>query len=388
MIPFVDLKAQYRSIKGEVDAAIQGVLASCEFTLGSEVVAFEKEFAAYCGAAFGMGVNTGTSALHLALLAAGVGPGDEVITVPFTFIATASAIDYTGAVPVFVDIDPRTFTMDVSAIEAAITPRTKAILPVHLYGQPADMDPILEIARRRGLVVVEDACQAHGAEYKGRRVGSLGDLGCFSFYPGKNLGACGEGGMVVTDNPVYARTVRMLRDWGAEKKYHHVLKGFNFRLEGLQGAVLRVKLRHLEGWTEARRAAAARYNALFAGSTVATPAASTGNRHVYHLYAIRTGQRQALQEGLAARGIQTGIHYPTPVHLLPAFAELGHRAGDFPHAERAANEVLSLPMFPELTPAQAAEVAHAVIELSAAMVATSLPVASQPAHERPVTSAA
>ncbi len=367
MIPFVDLKAQYRSIKPEIDAAVLGVLESCEFTLGSEVVAFEKEFAAYCGAAFGMGVNTGTSALHLALLAAGIGPGDEVITVPFTFIATASAIDYTGAVPVFVDIDPRTFTMDVAAIEAAITPRTKAILPVHLYGQPADMDPILEIARRRGLVVVEDACQAHGAEYKGRRVGSLGDLGCFSFYPGKNLGAAGEGGMVVTDNPAFARTVRMLRDWGAEKKYHHVLKGFNFRLEGLQGAVLRVKLRHLEKWTEARRAAAARYDAHFSGSTVATPPPSAGNRHVYHLYAIRTSQRQALQDGLAARGIQTGIHYPTPVHLLPAFADLGHRVGDFPHAEQAAAEVLSLPMFPELTAAQSAEVADAVIELTHAV---------------------
>ena len=383
MIPFVDLKAQYRSIKGEVDAAILGVLESCEFTLGSEVVAFEKEFAAYCGAAYGMGVNTGTSALHLALLAAGVGPGDEVITVPFTFIATVSAIDYTGATPVFVDIDPRTFTIDVSAIEAAITPRTKAILPVHLYGQPADMDPILEIARRHGLVVIEDACQAHGAEYKGRRVGSLGDLGCFSFYPGKNLGACGEGGMVVTDNPAYARTVRMLRDWGAEKKYHHVLKGFNFRLEGLQGAVLRVKLRHLETWTEARRAAAARYDALFAGSAVATPVASTGNRHVYHLYVIRTGQRQRLQEALLARGVQTGIHYPTPVHLLPAFASLGHHVGDFPHGERAAAEVLSLPMFPELTPAQTAAVANAVIELGAA-----LPVDSQAMHERPVSSVA
>ena len=383
MIPFVDLKAQYRSIKGEVDAAILGVLESCEFTLGSEVVAFEKEFAAYCGAAYGIGVNTGTSALHLALLAAGVGPGDEVITVPFTFIATASAIDYTGATPVFVDIDPRTFTIDVSAIESAITPRTKAILPVHLYGQPADMDPILEIARRHGLAVIEDACQAHGAEYKGRRVGSLGDLGCFSFYPGKNLGACGEGGMVVTDNPAYARTVRMLRDWGAEKKYHHVIKGFNFRLEGLQGAVLRVKLRHLETWTEARRAAAARYDALFAGSGVAAPVASTGNRHVYHLYAIRTGQRQRLQEALLARGIQTGIHYPTPVHLLPAFASLGHHVGDFPHAERAAAEVLSLPMFPELTPAQTAAVANAVIELSAAP-----PVDSQATHERQVSSVA
>ena len=363
MIPFVDLKAQYLSIKDEVDAAIQGILNSCQFTLGSEVAEFEKEFAAYCQSTHGIGVNTGTSALHLALLAAGVGPGDEVITVPFTFVATVSAIDYTGATPVFVDIDPRSFTMDVAAIEAAITPRTKAILPVHLYGQPADMDPILDIAKRHGLIVIEDACQAHGAQYKGRRAGSMGDLGCFSFYPGKNLGAYGEGGMVVTGKHEYARTIRMLRDWGAEKRYQHVLKGFNFRLEGIQGAVLRVKLRYLEGWTEARRAAAARYDALFAGQGVATPAAMPWARHVYHLYAIRTTNRQAWQDALSAQGIQTGIHYPTPVHLLPAFADLGYRRGQFPHAEQAANEVLSLPMFPELTEAQCEEVARAVTNL-------------------------
>lgn len=364
MIPFIDLKAQYLSIKDDVDAAIQGVLNSCQFTLGSEVAAFEGEFAAYCGAAHGIGVNTGTSALHLALLAAGVGPGDEVITVPFTFVATVSAIDYTGATPVFVDIDPASFTMDVSALEAAITERTKAIVPVHLYGQTADMDPIVEIARRHGLVVIEDACQAHGAEYKGRRAGSIGDLACFSFYPGKNLGAYGEGGMVVTASAEYARTIRMLRDWGAEKKYQHVLKGFNYRLEGMQGAVLRVKLRHLERWTEARRAAAARYDALFAGTAVAAPAVMHYARHVYHLYVVRTKHRQHWQDMLAAQGIQTGIHYPTPVHLLPAFAELGYRAGHFPHAERAASEVLSLPMFPELTEAQCAEVAGAVIDLA------------------------
>jgi dTDP-4-amino-4,6-dideoxygalactose transaminase len=236
---------------------------------------------------------------------------------------------------------------------------------VHLYGQPADMDPIMEIARRHGLVVVEDACQAHGAEYKGRRVGSIGDLGCFSFYPGKNLGAYGEGGMVVTDDPERARTIRMLRDWGAEKKYQHVLKGFNFRLEGIQGAVLRVKLPHLERWTDARRAAAARYDALFAGRGVAAPWAAPDSRHVHHLYVVRSAQRQAWQDVLAAQGIQTGIHYPTPVHLLPAFADLGHRAGAFPHAERAAAEVLSLPMFPELTAAQSDEVAQAVIRLAA-----------------------
>jgi dTDP-4-amino-4,6-dideoxygalactose transaminase len=363
VIPFVDLKSQYASIKNEVDAAVRGVLESCQFTLGSEVAMFEQEFAAYCHSPHGIGVNTGTSALHLALLAAGIGEGDEVITVPFTFVATVSAICYTGAMPVFVDIDPTTFTMDVAAIEAAITERTKAILPVHLYGQPADMDPILEIARRHGLIVIEDACQAHGAEYRGRRAGSMGDLGCFSFYPGKNLGAYGEGGMVVTGNPDHARTIRMLRDWGAERKYEHVLKGFNYRLEGLQGAVLRVKLRHLEAWTAARRAAAARYDTLFAGTGVATPHAMPYSRHVYHLYVVRTAHRNAWHDALAAQGIQTGIHYPTPVHLLPAFADLNHARGDFPHSERAADEVLSLPMFPELSEIQSRQVAEAVLNL-------------------------
>ena len=360
MIPFVDLKAQYQSIKEEVNGAIQGVLDSCQFTLGSEVVAFEKEFAEYSGSVHGMGVNTGTSALHLALLAAGIGKGDEVITVPFTFVATVSAIDYTGAKAVFVDIDPVTFTMDPAQVEAAITPRTKAIIPVHLYGQSADMDPILAIAKKHGLVVIEDAAQAHGAEYKGRRCGSMGDMGCFSFYPGKNLGAAGEGGMVVTANPEFARTIRMLRDWGAEKKYHHVLKGYNFRLEGIQGAILRVKLRHLEKWTEARREAAKRYDALLPGSGVALPKQMDYARHVYHIYAVRTTQRAALQEALTARGVQSGIHYPFPVHLLPAFADLGYHAGQFQNSERAANEVLSLPMFPELTAAQSEAVAQAL----------------------------
>jgi len=361
MIPFVDLKAQYASIKPEVDKAILGVLESCEFTLGSEVAAFEKEFAAYSGAGVGVGVNTGTSAIHLALLAADVGPGDEVITVPFTFVATVAAIHYTGAKTVFVDIDPRTFTMDPALLESAITERTKAIIPVHLYGQPADMDPILDIARRHDLVVIEDACQAHGAEYKGRRAGSMGDIGCFSFYPGKNLGAYGEGGMAVTNNADYARTIRMLRDWGAETKYHHVLKGYNFRLEGLQGAVLRVKLRHLEAWTEARRAHAARYDREFAGTGVPTPHVPPGVRHVYHIYAIRTSDRTTLQRTLQDQGIHTGIHYPFPVHLLPAYADLGYRAGAFRHSEQAANETLSLPMFAELAPSQCSQVADAVV---------------------------
>jgi dTDP-4-amino-4,6-dideoxygalactose transaminase len=369
VIPFVDLKAQYASIKTEVNAAIQGVLDSCQFTLGSEVAKFEEEFAAYSGAQMGIGVNTGTSALHLALLAADIGPGDEVITVPFTFVATVASVYYTGATPVLVDIDPQTFTMDPAAVEAAITPRTKAIMPVHLYGQCADMDPILTIARKHKLLVIEDAAQAHGAEYKGRRAGSMGDMGCFSFYPGKNLGAYGEGGMVVTDDPEFARKIRMLRDWGAEKKYQHVLKGYNFRLEGIQGAVLRVKLRHLEAWTEARRAAAGRYDRALAGSGVPTPIALPHNRHVYHIYAIRTAYRQAWMDALGAQGIQTGIHYPIPVHLLPAYADLGYKAGQFPHSEKAANEVLSLPMFPELTAAQTDTVAAAVRGLAAAMAA-------------------
>ena len=366
MIPFVDLKAQYRAIGSDVDAAIKGVLESCQFTLGPEVAAFEREFADYCRSPHAIGVNSGTSALHLALLAAGVGPGDEVITVPFTFMATVSAIVYTGATPVFVDIDPVSFTMNPDAIEAAITPRTKAILPVHLYGHPAQMRRIMEIARRHGLVVIEDACQAHGAEHDGRRAGSIGDLGCFSFYPGKNLGAVGEGGMVVTADPALDRKIRMLRDWGAERKYEHVLQGYNYRLETIQAAVLRVKLRHLEAWTEARRANAARYDALLQGAGVTLPVAGTLVRHVYHLYVVRVRDRRAMQEGLTARGIQSGIHYPYPIHLLPAFASLGHRAGQFPHSEDAAREVLSLPMYPELDEAQAQEVARAVRELAQA----------------------
>lgn len=365
MIPFLDLAAQYRGIKDEVNAAIQRVLDTCQFTLGSEVAAFEEEFATYCSTKYGIGVNSGTSALHLALLAADVGPGDEVITVPFTFVATVAAIVYTGARPVFVDVDSRTLNMDTDALEAAISERTKVILPVHLHGQCAEMDPIIDVAKRHQLVVIEDAAQAHGAEYKGRRAGSLGDMGCFSFYPGKNLGAYGEGGMVVTNNGEYTRKIRMLRDWGAERKYHHELKGYNYRMEGIQGAVLRVKLRHLEAWTEGRRRAAAHYDRLLSGNGIATPRPLAHNRHVYHVYAIRTPHRQAWQEALQGQGIQTGIHYPIPVHLLPAYTDLGYRAGDFPSAEQAAAEVLSLPMFPELTEAQCETVAGAVNELAA-----------------------
>jgi dTDP-4-amino-4,6-dideoxygalactose transaminase len=352
MIPFVDLKTQYQTIKDEINSAVIGVLESSQFVLGTSVAAFEEQFAAYCGAAHAMGVSTGTSALHLALLAAGIGPGDEVITTPFTFIATASAIDYTGAKPVFVDIDPVSLTIDPALIEAAITPRTKAILPVHLYGQPADMDPIIAIARKHHLLVIEDAAQAHGAEYHGRRVGGIGDMACFSFYPGKNLGAYGEGGAVTSNNPEFARRVRMLRDWGTERRYYHDLKGFNYRMEGIQGAVLGVKMRYIEDWTEARRQHAARYDALLPKNKVLLPQAITCRRHVYHIYAVRHAQRDGLQSYLHDCGVATGIHYPIPVHLQRAFAELGYKAGDFPYAEQAANEVLSLPMFPELQKCQ------------------------------------
>lgn len=367
MIPFVDLKAQYTTIKLEVDAAIQRTLESCQFTLGADVAEFEKEFAAYSQAAFGVGVNTGTSALHLGLLAAGIGPGDEVITSPFTFVATVAAIYYTGATPVLVDIDPATYTIDPAQIEAAVTPATKAIIPIHLYGQPADMDPIMAIARKHGLMVLEDACQAHGAEYKGKRVGAIGDMAAFSFYPGKNLGAYGEGGMLTTNIADHNRAVRMLRDWGAERKYHHEVKGYNYRLEGLQGAVLRVKLKHLDRWTEQRRATAARYDAMFAGIGVSTPFVRDDVRHVYHIYAVRTPDRARWGEALNAQGIQSGIHYPIPVHLLPAYADLGYKQGQFPHAEKAAAEVLSLPMFPELTEQQQDAVVAAVIELQASV---------------------
>jgi dTDP-4-amino-4,6-dideoxygalactose transaminase len=362
VIPLIDLKAQYRSIQAEIREAIDRVLETSEFALGSEVAAFEAEFANYSGARSGVAVNSGTSALHLALLAAGIGAGDEVITVPFTFVATVAAITYAGARPVFVDIDPRSYTMDVTQIEHLITKRTKAILPVHLYGQPADLDAILEIARRHHLVVIEDAAQAHGAEYKGRRVGSIGDLGCFSFYPTKNLGACGEGGMVVTNRPEYDRAIRLLRDWGQEKKYYPIVKGYNYRMEGLQGAILRVKLRHLEAWTEARRALAARYDALLTGSGAQTPQVMAYARHVYHVYAIRTPEREVVQQALMARGIQSAVHYPFPVHLLPAYADLGHRRGDFPQAEKMSAEQLSLPIYPELSEEAVSQVANVVSE--------------------------
>ena len=359
-VPYLDLKAQYRSIKPEIDAAIGKVLESCQFVLGPEVSEFEKAFAAYCGASECIALNSGTSALHLALLAAGVGPGDEVITTPFTFVASVAAILYAGARPVLVDIDPRSFTLDPSKIEAAITPRTKSLLPVHLYGQSADMDPIMDIARKHSLIVIEDAAQAHGAKYKGRPAGSIGHMACFSFYPGKNLGAYGEGGAVTTANSEYARTIRMLRDWGQDRKYHHLLRGYNYRMEGFQGAVLGVKLRYLEQWTEARRGLVQQYNRLLSDCELELPYEMSSARHVYHVYTIRSRERDRLQKVLADEGVQTGIHYPVPVHLQPAYADLGYGPGSFPEAETAAKQVLSLPLYPELSMQAVSQVADAV----------------------------
>ena len=364
MIPFVDLHTQYLSLQDEIHQAIRGVLESSQFTLGDEVAAFEREFADYVGASHAVGVNNGTSALHLALLAAGIGQGDEVITTPFTFVATVSAIEYTGATPVFVDIDPDTLNLDPQAIEAAVTAQTRAIIPVHLYGLPAEMTAIAQVAQRHGLKIIEDAAQAHGARIDGQRVGALGDLGCFSFYPGKNLGAYGEAGMVVTQDGEAAHKLRMLRDWGAQRKYEHEIKGYNSRMEGLQGAILRVKLRRLAQWTQQRQQRAAQYDGVLDGLDLGQQPVRDGLEHVYHVYAIRSPQRAQWQEALKAQGIHTGIHYPTPVHLLPAFANLGHEVGDFPHAERASREVLSLPMYPELSPAQCEQVALAVKALA------------------------
>jgi dTDP-4-amino-4,6-dideoxygalactose transaminase len=362
MVPYADLKAQYLSIKDEIDAAIARVVDTTSFILGSEVDAFEQEFAAYQQARHTIGVNSGTSALHLALLAAGVGPGDEVITVPFTFVATVAAILYAGAKPVYVDIDPVTFNMDPSLIERAITPRTKAILPVHLYGQPADMDRILEIARHHNLVVIEDAAQAHAAEYKGRRVGAIGDIGCFSFYPAKNLGAFGEGGAVTTNRDDFAAKIRSLRNWGQRDRYLYVDRGYNYRLEGMQGAILRVKLRHLDKWTEARRSRAKLYAKELAGTSLGIPQEMPYARHVYHVYSVRTEGRNALKQKLADRGIQTAAHYPLPIHLHDVYRDPAFPEGSLPHSEAAARQVLCLPVYPELSDDSVREVAAALKE--------------------------
>lgn len=364
MIPILDLKTQYDQLRDEIAAAIQGVLESGAFVLGPDVKALEQEVADYCRCRHGVGVASGTDALRLSLAALEIGAGDEVITTPFTFVATANTISHSGARPVFVDIDPLTYNLDPALVAAAVTPATKAIVPVHLYGQPAAMDAIMAIAEQHGLAVIEDAAQAIGAEYQGRRAGSIGHVGCLSFYPTKNLGAYGDAGMVVTNDAALADKLDVLRRQGGKTKYFHQVLGFNSRLDTMQAAVLRVKLRYLERWQEARRAAARRYTELLAasGAPVVTPYVRPDVRHVYHQYTIRAPQRDALAQHLQQRGVGTMIYYPLPLHLQGLYRDLGMAEGSLPHAEAAGHEVLSLPMFPELSVAQQEEIVAAIAE--------------------------
>jgi dTDP-4-amino-4,6-dideoxygalactose transaminase len=359
-VPFVDLAAQYADIAAEVHEAVNAVLRRTDFILGRDVRAFEEEFAAYCGAARGVGVDSGTSAIELALRACRIGPGDEVVIPANTFIATALAVSYTGATPVLVDVDPDTHTLDPEALRGAVGRRTRAIVPVHLYGHPADMDPLMEIAQRSGLVVIEDACQAHGARYKGQRVGSFGIAAAFSFYPGKNLGAYGDGGMVVTNEPRLADALELLRNYGQKEKYVHLSRGFNRRLDSVQAAVLRVKLRYLDAWNARRAEHARRYESLLAGTEVNVPTQAGYASPVWHLFVIRTRQRDQLREHLSNLAIDTGIHYPVPIHLQPAYRDLGYHRGDFPITERRCAEILSLPMYAELSGASIEYVTSAV----------------------------
>ena len=364
-VPFVDLKAQYRTIQHEIDAAIRDVIENTAFVLGPAVERFEHDFARYLGVDHVVATNNGTTALQLALLALEIRAGDEVIVPAHTFIATAEAVAHVGATPVFVDVLEETGNLDPTRLADASTARTRAIIPVHLYGQPADLDPILEFARGRGISVREDACQAHGATYHGRRVGSFGVASCFSFYPGKNLGAYGEGGAVATDDPHLAARVRRLRDHGQTKRYEHAEIGYNARMEGIQGAVLAVKLRYLDDWNEARRAKASAYSQALTGTpNLQLPATARDREHVFHLYVVRTEERDALREHLAALGIPTGLHYPVPLHLQGAFSNGSDRTGEYPIAERWARTGLSLPLFAELTEEQQAEVIQGVKSFS------------------------
>jgi dTDP-4-amino-4,6-dideoxygalactose transaminase len=349
-IPFLNLKIQHQTLKSEILAAVSEVLDSTAFAGGPYVAKFEEQFAAFCNTKHAVAVGNGTDALWFALLALGIGAGDEVITVPNTFIATAEAITYCGAKPVFVDVDEETYTMDPRLLEKAITPRTKAIIPVHLYGQMADMDAIMEISRKHKLPVIEDACQAHGAEYKGRKAGSIGDVGCFSFYPGKNLGACGEGGACVTNSLELKNKMATFRDHGQAKKYYHQVVGWNGRMDGIQGAILSIKLKHLNAWTEARRSHAKAYSTVLTHTHgVLAPKEASYGKHVYHLYVLRVKNRDDLLKKLADKGVNCAIHYPVPLHLQEAYASLGLGRGSYPISERCAEEIISLPMFPELT---------------------------------------
>ena len=362
-VPFLDLKVQYESIRNEIDLALQQVLENTAFASGPYVKKFEEEFATFCNCQYGIGVGSGTSALWLTLLGLGIGGGDEVITVPNTFIATAEAISFCGAKPIFIDVDETTYNMDPDLIEAAITPRTKAIIPVHLFGQMAEMDPIMDIAKGHRLYVIEDACQAHGAKYKGRSAGSIGNAGCFSFYPGKNLGAYGEGGIVVTNDSELDHKIRILCDHGQAKKYYHSIIGWNSRMDGFQGAILSMKLKHLTTWNNKRRQNARLYSELLSEITdIILPYEADYAKHVYHVYALRTENRDALIEYLAEKDIYCGIHYPIPIHLQDAYSFLGIKKGSFPIAEKCAEEFVSLPMFPELSGEQIEYVVHAIEE--------------------------
>ena len=368
-VPFLDLNAHHAGLVDELTDVIREVIESSAFAGGSFVERFEQEFAAYCGSKYAIGVGNGTDALWLALLALGIGEGDEVITVPNTFVATAEAVVCCKAEPVFVDVDEVTFTLNPAELERCLTPRTKAIIPVHLFGQPADMDPILEFARANGLFVIEDAAQAHGALYKGQSAGTIGDAGCFSFYPGKNLGAFGEAGAVVTNDAELAEKIRVRRDHGQSRKYHHTLMGWNCRMDGIQAAVLSVKLRHLEQANLRRRQRASLYDEAFAEiDNVATPVEADYARHVYHIYAIRVHGRDELRRFLEAKGIGCGVHYPIPIHLQEAWRNLGYSEGAFPIAENLAREFLSLPMFPELSEEQIEYVVRCVSETVGARV--------------------
>lgn len=363
IVPYFDLKAQYAALREEVLAALDRVGGKAAFVLGEEVQAFEQEFAAYCGAKHCVAVNSGTSALHLALLGAGVEPGDEVITTPNTFIATAEAISYTGAKPVFVDIDPCTANLDPGKIAAAITSRTRAILPVHLYGLPAEMDAVLKIAAQHKLAVIEDACQAHGARYHGKRVGSLGTASAFSFYPTKNLGAYGEGGALTTNDDTLAARARALRSHGEFNRYFHEAVGYNYRMEGFQGAILRLKLLRLEQWNARRRELAAIYRRTLSGACLELQQAGATGERVDHLFVVYVTNREGVRVQLNARGVQTAIHYPLPIHLQNAYQHLGYQRGDLPQAERACERVISMPLYPEMSDEQAAYAADTLVEI-------------------------
>jgi dTDP-4-amino-4,6-dideoxygalactose transaminase len=359
-VPYLDLPAQMRGIRKEIDAAIARTLDNCSFCLGPDVVQFEKDFAKYCGAEHCVAFNSGTSALHVAMILLGIGRDDEVITTPCTFVATSWAISYVNAKPVYVDVDDGTFNLKPELVEGAITKRTKAIMPVHLYGHPADLDPLLKICRKHNLPLVEDACQAHGAKYKGKVVGTFGEISCYSFYPGKNLGAYGEGGALVTNNAAYAARARALREHGSTQRYYHDEVGFNYRMEGIQGAVLGIKLKHLDEWTRQRRRVAHRYHDLLADTPLQLPLEADSSESAYHLYVVRHPRRDDLKKHLEANKVGCALHYPLSLHMQKCYAHLGYKAGDFPVAEKAARECLSLPIFPEMTEAQIERVSEVI----------------------------